>query len=315
LIYDGLKADKTPIGVVFTQCYFYNNCGGNGKQGGALYGNLYPGDMLKVIDCVFEKNVHPGPGAAICTFPGTINNKVIVDGCQFIENESTNGDGGAVYLGQCRLLNSTFYGNKVSNGKQGAAAFIGRAGDVIANCVIYNNDANKGSVVAIANAGSMINCTLTNNRSGNAVNCYLESGVVVNSAIIGNKQLDNTESGVYSKSPILVSNCASSATLNDAYQLVSNKEVNDVSVFVNPTDFVGIAVNQTQQNQLKSCDWSPKSGSDLIANGDVTSFSLSLSDVYSSIPSTPDYLGNARFSNNGTTINIGAIENGEKDFG
>lgn len=311
-MYDGLKADASPVGVLFSHCYFYNNSAAAGKQGGALQANMYPGDDLQILDCVFEKNTLNGKGGAVYSLPGNKPKRHVIDRCMFIDNESTSDDGGAVYWGYGQVMNSAFYGNKVSNGKQGAAIYMGRSNDLVANCIVYNNAAATASVVAMTGGGNVYNTTIANNLCGNAINCYQAASKVINTVVWNNKQSDGKDAGIFSNAAITVKNSACSTALSEEFVLINNVDVAGAPLFVAPTDFVGLASGPSQLNQLTDCDWTPKETSALIGAGDAMAFRMAALELYETDDTTPDYLGNARYSNEGTKINIGAIENGAK---
>lgn len=148
--YDGTTPDvfTTINGVKFTDGYLnYDTFGGAAIYAGP-FGTV---ETLTINNCVFENNICPnaggngGLGGAIYMFQGSL----IIDGSTFSNNQSVDGDGGAIiYLlfnlgdnGVINITNSTFAGNTAgANG--GAIKFLSQGSPVAGQTFSVNINKN-----------------------------------------------------------------------------------------------------------------------------------------------------------------------------
>ena len=177
--YDGTTADvfTTVNGVKFTNGYLNFDFYG----GAAIYAGPYGGNIqtLTLNNCCFNNNICPGffgsggLGGAIYMFQGTLD----IDNCSFTNNQSVDGDGGAIiYLlfnigdnGVLDIANSTFTGNQAgTNG--GAISFnsqgsipVGQtfSANINKNTFLNNTATGYGGAIA-ANNGAATSVALIN---------------------------------------------------------------------------------------------------------------------------------------------------------
>lgn len=176
--YDGTTADvfTTINGVKFSNGYLnYDTYGG-----AAIYaGPFGVAETLTISNCAFDNNTCPGffggggSGGAIYMFQGTLN----IDNSSFANNQSVDGDGGAIiYLlfnlgdnGVINITNSTFTGNHAgSNG--GAISFNSQGGvapgqtfsaTIDQNTFLNNSSTGFGGAIS-ANNGAATSVSLIN---------------------------------------------------------------------------------------------------------------------------------------------------------
>jgi len=171
--YDGTTANvnTTISGITFQNGYLnYDAYGGAAIYAGPAGGNT---ETLAISNCVFDNNICPGAGGsgglggAIYMFQGTLN----IDGSVFTNNQSVDGDGGAIiYLlfnqgdnGALSITNSSFSGNQAgTNG--GAISFLEQGSpqpgqtftaSILKNTLVNNTANGYGGAIAADNSAAI----------------------------------------------------------------------------------------------------------------------------------------------------------------
>jgi predicted outer membrane repeat protein len=166
-------------GVKFTDGYLNYDAYG----GAAIYaGPFGTVETLTINNCVFDNNICPtlggsgGLGGAIYMFQGTLN----IDGSTFTNNQSADGDGGAIiYLlfnfgdnGVISITNSTFTGN-MAGANGGAIKFLSQGSpaagqtfsvDINKNTFLTNTAAGYGGAISADNAMAVSTPLINYNR-------------------------------------------------------------------------------------------------------------------------------------------------------
>jgi len=190
-------------------CTFENNTAPN-ATGAALFIDGCGGSstnptagMAEFVNCTFTNNISQSHGGAMY-LQGYHQDKYFIKNCQFTNNKSSTGQGGAIWNsgpsgiefnvsgstfennkakehagairctnGSTKFTNSTFYGNEVTNGGASGGAYfsIGDVGQTrfttIENCTFANNvTGGYGGAWVIADGnGSVKNTIIANNTS------------------------------------------------------------------------------------------------------------------------------------------------------
>ena len=209
-----------------TCCYFFGNFANDGSSGGgAMFIQPSNGNTANVTQCLFESNTSNVSGAAIRT---NKDNKVIIDGCTFVNNVAIDGstlkNGATIYLA----------GN--------LSGTLTPSTDEILNCLFYNN---KGATGIILSGGAMKNCTYVNNIG--ALRCAYQDAVFVHNTVLwGNKSASGSVVAFeITSQPGIIWNCAADkymtpvAYLNNYIRLDSLNDDFGGPNFNTPTSFYG----------------------------------------------------------------------------
>lgn len=166
-------------------------------NGGALSTYSY----LKVVNSTFIHNIARGDagGAAIYGFNQGGNPYIIVENCDFTNNNASSGNGGAITVVSGTLIvNDSRFVNNTAENNNGGAISSGISTTTINNCNFTNNRAkNMGGAIFAANIGSLevYNSIFNNNYAteGEAIDYYY-SGTKENSSflIYGNNIFNKT---------------------------------------------------------------------------------------------------------------------------
>lgn len=181
-----------------SNCTFnMNDADGANASGGGMY--IY-GGQTDLMACNFTSNTCGGTGGALSidvnasaniydsSFVGNSARaagaidvsvaQVLIDGCEFIQNQAVNLYGGAVYFWSCsgtnRLLNCLFDGNEAVG--RGGALGGGRSTVDLLNCTLVGNHAQDdgGAVYAHFDNTTILlaNCILWSNKSDMAWDAF-----------------------------------------------------------------------------------------------------------------------------------------------
>eukprot|EP00270_Netrium_digitus_P021920 TRINITY_DN9641_c0_g1_i4.p1 TRINITY_DN9641_c0_g1~~TRINITY_DN9641_c0_g1_i4.p1 ORF type:complete len:538 (-),score=126.38 TRINITY_DN9641_c0_g1_i4:63-1676(-) len=134
--------------LLFFDCEFINNTAGKG-DGGVLFNLLVP-TPININRCIFQGNrALSGRGGAIASLSDTL----FIRSSQFIGNTASK-LGGAIYteVRELVIIDTSFTGNKVLNGKGGA---------VSSNCNQYN------PTILYCNSSFKANLAPSNKKTGN----------------------------------------------------------------------------------------------------------------------------------------------------
>jgi len=172
----GGAINVSPGSVVCSNCVFSGNSALG--YGGAV--NFYSTTSNSVFGrCVFRDNVASGYGGAVYVTA----NPVVFEDCVFDGNASTNGNGGAVGLGDFALKYDSsaltarrclFVNNTSTNGNGGALylSSTSRLDQAVENCTMYGNVAKYGAAVYATGArlGETVLrfCTVSGNTNRNS---------------------------------------------------------------------------------------------------------------------------------------------------
>jgi hypothetical protein len=248
--------DTRDYGVYIRNCTVRNNYASYG-------GGISAAKQFKIYNCkIYSNHADANGGGLTISTSGNIYNSYIV-------NNSAGGYGGGIYLG----------------GSIGSPKAI--------NCVIANNECLLGAG-AYQSKGSLINCTIVNNKGNYGVDssCY-------NSIIWGNDV--NQISNITGSENNLVQDFTTTGT-NMGISNTNNGAVfgENYPRFTKSTSFTGNATNQTELDEILNADWSINPQSAAIDFGDNSS--------YPTTTDTPivDIIGNNRTIN--TTMDAGAYE-------
>jgi hypothetical protein len=187
-IFMGNTDNEVPTDLTVSDCTFFNNDGGQGGEGGAIYGD---GESIAVTHSTFTDNFAP-EGGAVYSYGGIMN----LSNVTFSGNE---GDvDGAIYNYDTALYlsNDTFTGNYGTVNSEGGSVYnyddVGNP-MIVTNCSFtYNAVYNDGLGGAIYNDGTMNieGCTFAFNTAGEsdggAVFMNSSSGIILNSTFADN---------------------------------------------------------------------------------------------------------------------------------
>jgi len=165
-------------------CEFSDNCASYG--GGIETGGW---DLHLVMeDCVFEENeAHLGGGAII-------GRGSIVSGCVFDRNTSSSAGGAEIFSG-CVVTDCRFVNNYATSGRSGGVECFGPS--VFESCTISGNTAGRGSGGISIDAGTLLDCAITDNSAemiGGGVLCgggYADAIEITDCVIAGNVSYTN----------------------------------------------------------------------------------------------------------------------------
>lgn len=249
---------STGSDLIIQNCVFQNNYAWT--NGGAM--QIQNGPNTVIRGCCFRNNKASNNGGAV------YNNRGTIEDCLFLRNDAKQG--GAVYNNAgTSLLDRCVLASNVS-GSNGGAALIG---GMIKNCALNNNKAVQGGGIYLTGKGSSaVNLTVANNiatavEEGTGKN--IGGGGIFNN--VGDKVITNTLFWENSLQGGLVSNSAftNSDILPACEGCENNILIGTQSQLVNPTDFVGLANNDTQLNNILKADWHLQEGSVLINAGQL----------------------------------------------
>lgn len=156
-------------------------------NGGALSTYSY----LKVVNSTFIHNIAMGDagGAAIYGFNQGSKPYIIVENCDFTNNNASSGNGGAITVVSGTLIvNDSRFDNNTAENNNGGAISSGISTTTINNCNFTNNRAkNMGGAIFAANIGSLevYHSIFDSNYAaeGEAINYYY-SGTKENSSFL-----------------------------------------------------------------------------------------------------------------------------------
>ena len=176
-------------GGVVSKCHVYNNnpgiynnygtiidCKVWGNEG--MLGGGIHNEQGEVINCVVYDNECGNDGG------GIYNKQGIVTNCKLFGNEGSN-SGGGIYNDEGTIKNCLVYSNQSSGGAGG----IFNLGTVLF-CTIYNNRTGSiGSAGVFHNKGSITNSIIVKNQNGDVINYMLDNSIsycCIGGAIMGN---------------------------------------------------------------------------------------------------------------------------------
>lgn len=149
------------------------------KQGAAI--GLYRSDAI-IKDCVIKDNLtntngsDPGSGAGL----SAMESEFLLERCLFSGNRS-NSVGGTMFISSCdevQISHCTFTG---SGGSTGGVIFLLNSYDVLfSNNLLYGNESLYfgGAMAGKQSEAKFINCTITENRSGQGGAIYMSNDAV-----------------------------------------------------------------------------------------------------------------------------------------
>ena len=190
--------------------FFENNGSINMYNGGAINigENQYGSNIITVIKNTEFKQNKGMWGGAIGTLNTHQNNYLLVDGCKFIQNESSGG--GAIMVegwnrhegslnSQFNIINSSFIENSADIG----TIFIdNQVYFLVMNCEFIKNTAHNGGALSLSGNSSPYHAN--SDKPQNIVNCTF----VKNYTTINNPN-DNVGGAIYYSSPsVYIYNCA-----------------------------------------------------------------------------------------------------------
>lgn len=267
----------------------------------------------------YVKNVSFIDNRNICL---SLNNKVVrpveIFNCLFEGNEFAT------------AAATTAAGNVITGGTSGTVDIV--------SCIIRNNKNTvaadgdwKNALIYLDGMSKMINCLVANNSStkllfycvGNIINSTIAnnegsvfgslSSSFINNAILGNTPTadktvfdSDSNSGSY-----LVNNAILDSEITqggDLFEVIGSVTA-DMSVFTQPTIFVGTSISDTQKTEIKNADFTVVVGSACANAGDVemaTEYVVYGDNQEALELFKKDLAGNPRLS--GTMINIGAYQ-------
>ncbi|MBR2693163.1 MAG: hypothetical protein IKE69_03020, partial [Thermoguttaceae bacterium] len=157
-----------------------------------------------IEDSVFNKNTSANEGGAVRFATSSGSASIKISRSRFTENETTRGDGGAVYLygmeNSGTVTDSVFDSNTASG--NGGALWFGDVDLTVAHSSLTNNTANGGGAIYVRNNSLTLNYSrVTGNSStgGDGGGIYAEDGsshTVYQSLIAGNTA-DGKGGGIY----------------------------------------------------------------------------------------------------------------------
>ena len=236
--------------LLIQNCLFQNNYAWT--NGGAM--QIQYGGNTKIKNCCFRNNKASNQAGAIR------NQAAVIEDTWFYRNEAMNG--GAVYNnGGASLLDRCLVASNVSATTGGAVLLGGQA----KNCAIFNNQAQQGGGFYATGSGARVtNCTVANNiafteNGGEGIFNNTPANMIINTLFWENKlQGGSVSNSAFTNSGILYQGDET---------CVNNILINTQSQVVNPTDFKGVATNNTQLDKILKSNWRLVEGSALINAG------------------------------------------------
>ena len=211
-----------------------------------------------ITNCTISNNVAVGNGGglSISTLAG-----FVLSGCKIEGNSTTTGAGGGLVVGTNMTLASG-----------------------VMNCIIQNNTAatNGGGIHVRSGKAPVTSCLIANNTGSNAI--YIEANdvkiynnTIANNSAIGVNILatststdiknnifwnnvDNTITG--GTAPVAEYNAYSGAGADLGAGTIASLTASNT--FVQPTTFTGAATTDPQKDEIKSANWSLKTGAPAI---------------------------------------------------
>ena len=261
-------------GLKIQNCQFLGNTAiGNG---GAIY--CENARYITVEDCYFANNTGVRGATVYAVKECFILNSL------FEFNTGTS-DGGVLYLGdwgteKAKIENCVFRANTTTDGWGivSLRGHTGYTGTIVENCVFTNNAGihqyhDNDATLYIQDKVTVVNTTIANNiggivfASGSPVDRKL-----INTLVYGNTNPIKNTGGALAND---ITNCAIDVSLSNiatwtgatVTDLVDLTSVSASAIFANPTTFVGLPTDGTEEAALESADWSLASGSPCVDAG------------------------------------------------
>ncbi|MBR8537606.1 right-handed parallel beta-helix repeat-containing protein, partial [Carboxylicivirga sediminis] len=182
-------------GGTFIECTLIDNRGGLG--GGAYC-------VSSVFDkCNFVNNrgwysssEYNGKGGGLY-----VHEESLITNCEFIGNLADN-DGGGIFSSGSSFTNITFSGNTAGNNGGAICTYADGAtynGGVYTTCTFINNsaDGNGGAIYALPGGGSFDDCMISENNANRGGGVYLNTGASLLSSTIFENTVVTSHAGVY----------------------------------------------------------------------------------------------------------------------
>jgi len=177
---------------------------GNTEQGGGilLLSNTH------IRNCKFYHNHAQSYGGAISQYSLTKPRTILIEDCEFFDNEANFGGAIADY-GHTTISRCVFHDNRALNDGGGSYCITYGAHSFFFNCTFNNNIARQGGGIAVytSQGPTLWNCLINNNTAETGGGCYSTRNTnLYNCTIVKNKATENY-GGVYYDSPADIRNC------------------------------------------------------------------------------------------------------------
>ncbi len=225
---------------------------------------------MTVNNCVFRNCTSGSKAGGIFVDPST-NAQTIISNCLFENCNNTASQQAAAVSCEDNVNINTLIENCIFRGCKGGVTIYSRAGTVVRNCVLYNNQVDYNG--CLYGKGTFINNTVCNNQGveGRYGGCRIE-GKAVNNVFWGNV----VPNGSATNHNYLASGTGSSNNIADigtgmTTGLAADNNATDGPNFRNPTAFVGLPRTDAEMTAVKDADFAITSASAPLLNaGDAT---------------------------------------------
>jgi len=270
-----------------SNCTVYNNSAKS--NGGGIYVYASSSSPSPVSNCTVYNNSAGNNGGGIYAYAyahaSNSSSSSPVSNCTVYDN-SAGSNGGGIYAdassyssadfnySSSPVSNCTVYNN--SAGNNGGGIYVGASSYCssfsVKNCIVYNNSAgnNGGGIYTYATytytyasaSSAASNCTVYNNSAGNNgggiyANAYAYAYTSVRNCAVHNNKKSNIAGNGFTEN--------------------NSSIAGDLVNFLNPTNFVGCAVTESQISDLSNANWRLKENSRLKSIG--TSSSTTATDI------------------------------------
>lgn len=162
----------------------------------------------QIRNCKFCHNHARSYGGAISQYYLTKPRTILIEDCEFFDNEA--GYGGAIAdYGNTSFSRCIFHDNYALNDGGGAYCITNGAHSHFFNCTFSNNTARQGGGIAIftSRGPTLWNCLISNNTAEAGGGCYLTKNADLYNCTIVKNEATEAYGGIYYDIPADIRNC------------------------------------------------------------------------------------------------------------
>lgn len=179
------------------------------QNGNAEYGGgILLQSNTQIRNCKFCHNHARSYGGAISQYYLTKPRTILIEDCEFFDNEACYGGAIADY-GKTSFSRCVFHDNYALNDGGGAYSITNGIHSHFFNCTFSNNIAPKGGGIAIytSRGPTLWNCLISNNTAETGGGCYLTTKADLYNCTIVKNEASEDYGGIYYDSPADIRNC------------------------------------------------------------------------------------------------------------